>query len=91
MTGVRIIDQLEQRIVDYPPDQRRRTAIHLLIWSLVLMTVNVTLYLVGILDQRALILVTLILSWIAITITAIDIVATTDVRANEDTSTSEDR
>lgn len=80
---MRIVDRLEQRIVNYPPGQRRRTAIHLLIWSVVLMAANVTLYIVGVLDQPALILVTLILSWLAITITAVDIVATTDVRATE--------
>jgi hypothetical protein len=56
----------------------------MLLWSVALMLGNVVLYATHIIDQAALILVTLVLSWLAITITAIDVVCTTDVRANED-------
>ena len=79
-----MLSRLECAIVRYPPAKRRRLAIHVLVWSVVAMLVNVTLYLVGIVDQASLILVTLVLSWLAITITAADLVATTDVR--EETS-----
>lgn len=48
------------------------------------MVINVALYLFKIIDENMLILITLILSWLAITLTAADIVATTDVRANKE-------
>ena len=64
-----LIDKIECAIVTYPPAKRRRVAIHMLIWSVVAMIVNVGLYLTGLVDQGSLILVTLILSWLAITTT----------------------
>lgn len=73
-------DWLIERIVNWAPKDRRRAAVLVLVWSVILMIVNVTLYVVGIVDQRALILITLVLSWLAITLTAIDVIATTDVR-----------
>lgn len=66
------------------PKNRVKYALWLLFGSLVLMVINVALYLFGIIDEAMLILITLILSWLAITLTAVDIVATTDVRANDD-------
>lgn len=81
---VKLIDRLETRIVNYPPARRRRAAIHMLLWSVALMLGNVVLYATDIIDQAALILVTLVLSWLAITITAVDVVCTTDVRATEE-------
>ena len=52
----------------------------LLFGSIVGMIVNVGLYLFKIIGETELILVTLILSWLAITLTALDILATADVR-----------
>jgi hypothetical protein len=81
-----MIDRIEQAIVTCPPAVRRRIAIHMLIWSVVAMVANVAAYVTGLIGQRELILITLILSWLAITITAADLVATTDVREAEELS-----
>jgi hypothetical protein len=75
-----VIKWLECKIVDWPPQARRRAAVALLVWSMVLMFVNVGLYLFKIISESDLILITLILSWLAITLTAVDVIATTDVR-----------
>jgi len=79
----KVISKIECAIVNYPPAKRRRIAIHMLIWSVVAMVVNVVGYVTGLISQSGLILITLILSWLAITITAADLVATTDVREAE--------
>lgn len=71
---------LERRIVNWPPESRRLAAVRTLWLSLGLMIVNVVLYATGVFDDSNMILVTLILSWLAITFTAADLVATTDVR-----------
>lgn len=52
----------------------------MLVWSVILMVVNVVLFVTSVIDQGNLILITLVLSWLALTITAADLVATTDVR-----------
>jgi hypothetical protein len=75
-----LTDVLECRIVDWDPRDRRRTAIRALTFCSYLMIVNVGLYIFGIINQEGLILITLILSWLALNFTFIDIVATTDVR-----------
>jgi hypothetical protein len=82
---VTLFDTIEQAIACYPPRKRRRIAIHVLIWSAAAMLANVAVYVTHLIDQRALILITLILSWLAITVTAADLVATTDVREAEET------
>lgn len=66
------------------PKNRVKMAAGLLVGSLVMMVINVTLYLTKVIDESMLILITLILSWLAITITAADVLATTDVRATEE-------
>jgi hypothetical protein len=78
------IDWLEQRLVSWSPRSRRRAAVQTLLWSIVLMAINVGLYIAGVLTDSHLILVTLMLSWLAITFTAADLVATTDVREEGD-------
>ena len=60
--------------------KRIRYAKWLLYSSILGMVLNVALYLFKIIDENALILVTLILSWLAITLTALDILSTQDVR-----------
>ena len=77
-------DRLEDRLTSWAPRARRRMALHCLVWSIVLMVINVGLYVAGVIDESHLILVTLILSWLAITFTAADLVATTDVREEEE-------
>jgi hypothetical protein len=74
------IDAIERKLIDWKPVARRRYAVHILVWSLFAGLVNVVLYIVGVITVDHLILITLILSWLAITITAADLVATTDVR-----------
>jgi hypothetical protein len=82
-----LISKIECAIVTYSPAKRRRFAIHMLIWSVVAMIANVAGYVTGLISQAGLILITLILSWLAITITAADLVATTDVREAESNTT----
>lgn len=65
------------------PHNRLKAAKWLLVSSVVLMVINVALYVLHVIDEADLILITLVLSWLAITITAADVVATTDVRANK--------
>jgi hypothetical protein len=72
--------RLEERVTAWSPRSRRRAAVQTLAWSVVLMVVNVGLYVFGVLNDSHLIFVTLVLSWLAITFTAADLVATTDVR-----------
>ncbi len=83
---------IENKIMDWEPSARRRASVHVLFWSVIAAILNVLLYVVGIIDQNTLILITLILSWFAITITAADLIATTDVReeAVETNETAED-
>lgn len=56
----------------------------MLVGSLVAGTVNVILFLAKVITTDDLILITLVLSWFAITITAADLLATTDVRKVEE-------
>ena len=71
---------IERKLTAWKPASRRRYAVHILFWSVIAGLVNVVLYIVGVINVNHLILITLILSWLAITITAADLVATTDVR-----------
>ena len=66
------------------PDLRREAALLLLFVSLVLMVLNVAAYLTRLIDETMLLLITLILSWLAITITCLDVLLTSDVRKQED-------
>lgn len=79
-----MIDWLERVITACPPARRRRVALHVLVWSVVAMLVNDVVYIVGWINEASLIFVTLNLSWFALTITAADLVATTDVRDAEE-------
>lgn len=73
-------DWLIDKLCAWPAEERRRWAMRILVWSLLLGTVNVVLYLIGVIGVDDLILVTLVLSWLALTITAGDIVVGTDTR-----------
>lgn len=75
-----LVDALEEAITNWEPRDRRRSAIMGLTLCTYLMIVNVILYVFGILNEAHLILITLVLSWLALNITFVDIVATTDVR-----------
>lgn len=57
---------------------------YLLVGSVVAMVANVALYVYKVIDQSDLILITLILSWLAITITCADVVFTADVRVTQE-------
>ena len=75
-----MFDRIEHALVNWSPAGRRRFAVHLLVWSLLAAVVNVALYVSGVIDENDLIFVTLVLSWLAITFTGADLIATTDVR-----------
>jgi hypothetical protein len=66
------------------PEKRRRYAIWMLAVSLVLGHVNIGAFAAGWLSHETLDLITNYLSWLAISISALDIVATTDVRVEVD-------
>lgn len=74
------VDVLEEAITNWEPRDRRRSAIKALTLCTYLMIVNVMLYVFGIINEANLILITLVLSWLALNVTFVDIVATTDVR-----------
>jgi hypothetical protein len=78
------IAALERKLIDWKPASRRRCAVHILVWSLIAGMVNVVLFALNVITVDQLILITLILSWLAIAITAADLVATTDVREEAD-------
>lgn len=75
-----MFDWIEAKLMDWEPASRRRASVHVLFWSVLAGFLNVLLYVTGIITVDHLILITLILSWLAITITAADLIATTDVR-----------
>lgn len=66
------------------PRKRRRWAIILLVVSFVLGHVNLAGALAGVIPPWLTDLVTNYLSWLAITLTALDIVQTTDVRVQQE-------
>lgn len=74
-------DWIINKLTCWDPEGRRRAAVQMLVWSLVAMVINVGLYLGSVITETHLILITLILSWLAITLTAADIIVGTDVRA----------
>lgn len=81
-----MFNYLERRLLEWEPANRRRFCVYVLFWSVVIGFINIVLFAVGIVDEGNLILITLILSWLAITFTAADLVATTDVREENDLS-----
>ena len=64
------------------PEVRRLWAVRLLVGSVVLNVVNTAAWGFGIVGHEILDLVTNQLSWLALSLTLLDVVATTDVRAN---------
>lgn len=77
---VLFVDHLEKAITEWDPRERRRTALRGLTLCSYLMLINVIIFVLGVINEGHLILITLVLSWLALNITFIDIVATTDVR-----------
>jgi uncharacterized membrane protein len=70
--------------VGVSPKTRRKAAVYLLIVSLVLGHVNLAGALAGYIPAWLTNLVTNYLSWLAITLTALDILLTADVRVEQD-------
>lgn len=62
------------------PRRRRRLAWYLLVGSLALGHVNVAAFMLGWMSHGAMDATTNYLSWLALTLTALDILATADVR-----------
>jgi hypothetical protein len=73
-------------MIDYlkDPKNRVKAALWLFFGSLILMVVNVGLYALGLINDSILLLITLILSWLAITLTAVDILVSTDIRKEQE-------
>jgi hypothetical protein len=62
----------------------RRAAVRILLWSTFLGTVNVALYVAKFIDSETLILITLILSWLALQFTCALAVIQTDIKKTID-------
>lgn len=75
-----MIERLERAFDHVEPKKRRRAAIWMLLISLALGHLNMGAYIGGFISESSMNAVTNYLSWLAITITALDIVVTTDVR-----------
>jgi hypothetical protein len=72
------------------PKTKVRFAQILLVFTLVVTPINVVLYRpMHVITDSDLILITLVLSWFAITLTAVDVLFTADVRQEQDSDTSE--
>lgn len=80
--------RVEEWLTGIDPAVRRRAAVHGFTWTAAATPVNVALYAAGVINEAALILITLTLSWLALTLTFADLVATTDVRAETDQASS---
>jgi hypothetical protein len=70
------------------PRNRRKAAMWVVVFSLVGGTINVALYVLDMISLDQMMILNLVLSWLAITLTALDIWATTDVRAEQDSGDS---
>lgn len=81
MRRVNPIDKAIDWFCEIEPETRRRAAFWMLIVSFVLGHVNIGLFVVGIIPPNVMDAITNYLSWLALTITAIDIVIGTDIRA----------
>jgi hypothetical protein len=79
-----VIDQAIERLCAWDPKSRRRAAVHLLIWSFVLGHANIGAFFAGIVPPDVMDAITNYLSWLALTITAFDVVIGTDVRVQQD-------
>lgn len=75
---------LLRRFDGIDPAKRRLWAARLLVASLVLWVANRVLWLMGIVTDRVLDSITNDLSWLALTLTAVDVVFTSDVRTEQD-------
>lgn len=62
----------------------RRAAVRILLWSTFLGTFNVALYVAKVINSEALILITLILSWLALQFTCALAVIQTDIKKTVD-------
>jgi hypothetical protein len=75
-----LISQIEK--ID--PKRRRLWAVRILIGSFILGHLNVGFFLGGLISHAAMDTVTNYISWIALVVTFMDIVVTTDVRVEQD-------
>lgn len=66
------------------PERRRRVALWLLVVSFVMGHVNMAAFVLGLVPPAVMDAITNYLSWLALTITALDVLMTTDVRVNTD-------
>ena len=66
------------------PTTRRKIAVYLLIWSFVLGHLNIAAFVGGFVSHTLMDVVTNYLSWLALTLTALDVVIGTDVRVEQE-------
>jgi hypothetical protein len=80
-----VISRWLLRVLDAVDTETRRLwAVRLLLWSVTLGALNIGFWAAGVVSDRVMLAITLALSWLAITITAADVVVTSDVRASID-------
>jgi hypothetical protein len=75
------VRRLEAALAGIDPARRRRFALWMLVVSFVLGHANIGAFALGMVEPALMDAITNYLSWLAITITAMDLVATADVRA----------
>lgn len=75
---------LLRRLDDVDPAVRRLWAARLLIASFVLAHTNIGAFFAGLISEQLMNAVTNYLSWLALTITAADVLMTTDVRKTQE-------
>lgn len=75
------VDKAIEWFCKIEPKKRRKVAFYLLITSFVFGHVNMGLFLFGVIPPNVMDAITNYLSWLALTITAMDIIIGTDIRA----------
>ena len=78
------MDWLIEKITGWDPKKRRRFAVHMLLWSFLLGHVNIAAFTFGFMSEQTMNSITNYLSWMALTITAWDVVASADVRVEQE-------
>lgn len=79
-----ITEHALNRFSAIPPERRRAAALWMLFWSFVLGHLNIGAYVLGWVSAGLMDAVTNYLSWMALVITALDVLLTSDVRAEVD-------
>ncbi len=84
-----MIENITERLCAWDPKSRRRAAVILLIVSFVLGHANIGAFAFGLVSHGLMDAITNYLSWLALTITALDVVISSDVRVQQDCAASD--